>query len=259
MIRELLTQHQKKQHEKAQVSRSSMSQKHERDLIKLIPQLLAAFKGFITFHMERRQKATEKVQEHEARLAEHVRLYMDDAPTERKELETKVAEMRNIVGKSEKMLYESAKMQVTLWGPQLHLLPEGVREVLVKNLLQLKQSLPPGNSPMTQLLVKCETLVNDKIAREEKARAQAKAQAQAQAQARARAQAQVNPQAQANPQAAATQQQRGQKPKQQQQQQQQQQRAQPPPPPPQAVQLLPVGTHVFTRFTENHEFCWYEG
>jgi len=93
-IKDILQETQKKCDSEFALSRSSMNTMHERDLVARIPQLLATVKDFITFHMERRAKARGTLTDHETNLAEHVRLYENDAPTQRKELETKVMEIR---------------------------------------------------------------------------------------------------------------------------------------------------------------------
>lgn len=74
-------------------SRTNLDSDNQRGLITAIPLLLQNLQQFVAFNGERRQKAQEKLETREAELAEHIRLYQDDAPSERKDLETKVKEM----------------------------------------------------------------------------------------------------------------------------------------------------------------------
>jgi hypothetical protein len=236
-------------------------------MVVLIPQLLVTVKDFISLNMERRAKARSTLADHETNLKEHVRLYENDAPTQRKELETKVAEMKAIVEKSEKKLLDAAKSQAKLWGEHIDFLPERARNVLIGGLVQLKQLLPEGeNSPMSALMKKCETIAQDKLVRQQ---AEALGQVQATEAARA-AQAIGGAGGGAQESPKGPQQGAGSKPPQQQQakppqppaqqQQQQQQQAQPQQPaPPQVVALIPLATRAFTQFNEAGQRKWYEG
>ena len=61
---------------------------------------------------------------HQAELTEHCRLYLNDAPSERRDLEAKVKEMSAIVAKSKNALYDCGTQQAEFWKGCLDDLPQ---------------------------------------------------------------------------------------------------------------------------------------
>lgn len=127
----------------------------EEALTSWMPQLFGAVESYTKFQMERKSKAQEKLEQRQAELEEHTRLFGDDSPSEGRELEAKVREMTAIVSTSSKCLERVVNVQATFWSRHLHELTPAVRTALVSALHNSPLFTDDTSGAMKELLSKC--------------------------------------------------------------------------------------------------------
>mmetsp|Transcript_10359 Transcript_10359/g.20401 ORF Transcript_10359/g.20401 Transcript_10359/m.20401 type:complete len:636 (+) Transcript_10359:291-2198(+) len=151
--------------EAATAHRSHVSRVSMQTILKQIPSLAKSLSDFITFQHERNEAAARSMVKKREELADHLRLYGDEAPSELKEIKRRIAEFEGIKARSSDNLKKIAEDQKQLWllglarapqapqksdsgdepaqesGPRQAVLPSSVIIRLQRCLLELEETL----------------------------------------------------------------------------------------------------------------------
>lgn len=111
------------------------------EIKRLLPSLVSALVDFAKFQAQRETSVTEKLVRLRAELNEHSALFsLDEAPTERADLERRLGEFEHVIKKSEKAIKSAIDTQISIWTDAD--VPNHVAALVQSRLGKLVENLP---------------------------------------------------------------------------------------------------------------------
>jgi len=102
--------------ERVKAYRGNIKRDSHKGVSRLLPYLCSALYHYSDWFQERRSKASKKLKLKRKELREHERLWGDEAPSEKKELTSKIAEYTKLLERTDKMRSEMLSNHLAKWG-----------------------------------------------------------------------------------------------------------------------------------------------